>query len=1022
MRPPVTPTGFIGRAEELAALLDHARRTRSGPSAALLVGGEAGMGKSRLLAEFLHRLPTRRYAVGGCLELGVEGLPYAPFVAVLRQLLRTSGPELVDAAGGPGELPRLLPELGPVPDDRRDARGLLFQQVLLLLTAAAEDGGLTVVVEDLHWADSATRELLVFLVRSLDGAAVQIIATYRSDALHRDHPLRPLLPELERLPHVDRLDLAPLPEQDAADLAGDVRGRALEPRERALLFERSQGNPLFVESLAEQPHLFDAPVPDRPREMLLSGLQRVSDTAADVVRTASVGAVSADHVSYELLAHVCGLSDGALDAALREAVDANLMHPTETGFRFRHALLREAVHHDLLPGRHTRLHKAFAEALDALPDAVPAHQLAAEQAHHFHAAHDLPRALSASWWAAVYAGRKLASTEQLRMLERALELWDQVPGAAELTEGNDRVALLGLAATAAFEQGAPRRSIELCNEALEVLEGGAGAVDGADPAASGTDERTRRAQLLRLRSQARYDAASAGLDDLFAALELYPKDAPGYALMLSLLARGCMRAPNTDPMEHPAVQQLLAEHRHEESADGPPPGLDPVRTAQHELAHIAVEAARRSGDRPAEADALNSLASALFNENRFAEGRATMERGAELAAEAGDSMLATSIRGSLAHYLREFGRHGEAVELLRAPLDLLERSGLVNGALAFAMSNLAETYWETGDLDACEEWGRRGEALFPSPKIRIYLATSMARTLVERGENERAQRLLGGVEHMGPRRQQPHLQAVQLTLQTSMLLRLHSGTPRDTVAIAVDALRSIDSTPSPGYGWDLLDSAAETLRIASGVPELHDEAADLRECVTTELESLPMRGPVTEARRASALARIAEADGRPAGELAALWDTAIEQWRELPLRLCLTDALLRGAEALAAVGRTDRAACLIRDAAGLAKECGAAVLRNRAEDLARRAGVALDGAAAAPALPAGLTPREADVLRLLGRGATNAEIGAALFISAKTASVHVSNILAKLGAANRGAAAARARELGLAAPSGPASA
>nr|WP_017591036.1 LuxR family transcriptional regulator [Nocardiopsis potens] len=998
---------LVGRRAELSILLDHTQRTRSGKTGTIIVGGEAGMGKSRLLTEFARHVPEGRLIAGGCLELGVDGLPFAPFVTVLRQLIRMHGPELTTAAGGGSELPRLLPELGAVPDDRRDARGLLFQQILLLLTAAAGTEGLTVVLEDLHWADSATRDLLVFLVRSLDTAPVQIVATYRSDELHRDHPLRPLLPELERLPDVERLDLAPLTPEEAAELAGAIRGAPLSGAEAEALYSRSQGNALFVESLAEQPMLLDSPVPERPREMLLSALRRLDERAADVVRTASVGAVSGGHVEHELLAHVCGLPHGELDAALRSVVDANVLHPTESGFRFRHALLREAVHADLLPGRHTRLHLAFAEALDALPDAVPAHRLAAEQAHHYHAAHELPRALSASWWAAVYAGRKLAHAEELRMLERVLELWDRVPDAAERTEGNDRFAVLNRAADAALEKGDPLRAIELCEEGLRDL-----------PAEGGTGVQAKRGLLLRRRAQARYDAADRrAMDDLFGALEVFPPDAPGYAMLLSLLARGCMRAPDVDPAEHPVLRRLL-DVPEQDGAPGPGVVNRRLRLSQHALAQAALDAARRTGDRCAEADALSSIGSALFNESDFEAGRSAMERGARLARELGESTVETSNHSVLAHYLREFGRHGEAVELLLEALDRLRRMGQSNSGAPFAASNLAETYWETGDLAECEEWARRGEALSPPPKIRIYLATSLVRAALARGDLAAARRagvLLEDLDPFG----QPHMQAVQLSVTARVELLLAEGEVAEAAELARTALSSGDFTTSPGYGWEMLDLFAEVLAVSAADRRVTAEgAAGLRAVVDRNIGVMPLRGPVTRARQATVAARLSEVSGASPAESARLWQEAVELWRPLPLRLRLADALLRSAEARAAAdGDRDRSAEEVREAAGLAKDCGAPVLRNRAEDLARRLGLPLDASSGAPpARPSGLTPREVEVLRLLARGSTNAEIGAELFISAKTASVHVSNILAKLDVANRAAAGARARELGLAEP------
>ncbi|MDA2807985.1 helix-turn-helix transcriptional regulator [Nocardiopsis suaedae] len=1004
MSPRGTAPVFVGRSGDVDRLLSHARRTRDGRAGTVLIGGEAGVGKSRLLAEFGARLGGAaapggspghgRLVAGGCLELGVDGLPFAPFVAVLRQLLRDLGPGLAEAAGGGGELPRLLPELGPAPDERRNARGLLFQQVLLALVHAAGDEGLTVVLEDLHWADASTRDLLVFLVRSLDTAPVQLVATFRTDELHRDHPLRRLLPELERLPEVERIDLAPLTSAEAARLAASLRGAELSPAEAAALHARSQGNPLFVESLAEQPGFMDSPVPDRPRELLLSALHRLDASAAEVVRTAAVGAVSGGHVEHELLAQVSGLPHGELDTALRSAVDANILRVTETGYRFRHALLREAVHDDLLPGRHTRLHRAFAEALDALPEVVPSYRLAAEQAHHFRAAHDLPRALSAAWWAAVYAGEKLAYAEEQRMLERVLELWDQVPDAAERTGGADRVEVLGRAAAAAMESGDPMRAIELCDEGLADL-----------PQAGGTELMGRRALLLRRRAQARFDCADGrGMDDLLSALEIYPLDAPGYSMALSLLARGCMRRPDLDPSEIAALRHLV--------------GAQEGRVTRLDLAEGALNRAVAEGDRCAEADALVTVGSALFNTEDFEGGRKAMEEGADLARELGEPAIETTALAILAHYLREFGLHGEAVELLLQSIDRVRGMGLMSVSTPFAASNLAETYVETGDLDEAERWVAEGVSLSPSPKLRVFLESEAMQAAMARGDIERARAAAARVPPLGPQPQK-QLHIVQLAIAAQVELMRREGRLQEAVETAVDVLRSAELEVGPGYGWQYLDISAALLQQAVAAShEWADPLPDLHKRIVEAAGRVPQRGPVLQARQATVAARLAGVEGRPVEEVADLWAEAVERWKPLPMRPALADALVNFAEQAVAAGgeRRGRVAEALREAVGLADACGLRPVRHRAEDLARRAGVPLgEGAGTAPPpLPKGLTPREAEVLRLLGRGATNAGIAEELFITPKTASVHVSNILNKLDVPNRATAGARARELGMA--------
>ncbi|MUL40991.1 AAA family ATPase [Streptomonospora sp. PA3] len=983
---------FIGRRQELHSLIDHAHSARSGAGAAtVLVGGDAGVGKSRLIAEFTERVAGGRVVTGGCLELGVDGLPFAPFVTVLRHILRDHGRAAFDALapGGTQELARLLPELGAPPEDRREARGLLFEQVLRLLTSVAGTEGLTVVIEDLHWADTATRDLLVFLLRNLDTAAVQIVATYRSDDLHRGHPLRRLLLELERLPSVTRMELDPLTFEQAAEQAAAIRGRDLGPDEAAALFDRTGGNPLFVESLAGQNGFVGAGLPERPRELLLASLDGLDDAHRQVLRVAAIGAVSGAHIEHDLLAHVAGIGEDELNTALRALVDANVLRVDGTGYRFRHALLREAVHDELLPGQHTRLHLRFAEALDALPGAVPFHRLAAEQAHHFSSGHDLPRALSAAWRAAVRAAETLAFAEELRMLERILEYWEKVPDAVERVQGRSHVQVVSRAAAAALESGDFFRARALCDAGLDEI--------GED--ADDEQSRIDRARLLRRRGQARTQLSDGdGISDLVKAMAIHPPHDPGYGFVLSLLAREAMLHQE---------ESFAADHL----ATGAPTWLSAT-----ELATEAIRRSREGGDTCAEADALLTLGTSQMNEGRFDEGRATLERGLELARELADPSLESRGMANLAHYMRERGMHEEALAQLGTAMDRLRDLGLMSANGPFVALNIAETRLDLGDLAGSRAKVRHSLAWSPSPAHRLYLIAVDVRAALAQGDLEGARR---GAAELDPDCVLGNFRIHTMQLSAAALIDLHVA-ERDlarALEMADRVLERIDFDRSPGYGWVVLDRIAEALRQAAELPGGGpDEAAKVRAGAAALAANLRADGPVQAAQRSTVRARLASADTGPA-DAAAAWSAAVEAWNEVTMPLHRAEALLLEAESALAADRGAQVADRLREAAKLAAEHGAAVLEAGARELARRAGVALDagsggGAPAGP--PAGLTAREAEVLRLLARGYTNAGIAAELFIAPKTASVHVSHILAKLDLPNRASAGARARELGLA--------
>src|SRR6266536_1392275 len=430
---------LVGRGDELATLDD----AFSGTPSTVLIGGEAGIGKSRLVQEFATRVGERaRVLTGGCVELG--GVPYGPFTAALRQLVHDMGADRVAALlpmGGPGQLARLLPALGSpeVDADPGMAHTRLFEETLTLLDrlTETEDQRLVLVIEDAHWADASSRELLSFLVRNQQSAPASLVAvTYRSDELHHAHPVRPLLAELDRLTWVERLELSRLRKREVTTQARAILGR--EPKAELIeqIYQRSEGNPLFVEALlATGAH----DLPESLSDLLLTRIRLLPEQTQYVLRMA---AVAGGRVAHGLLTAVTGVDDAALAQALRPAVAANLLVADADAYTFRHALTGEAVYRDLLPGERIAGHTRYAEVLDGDPGARQ------ELAYHWFAAHNVPRALSAAWHAAADAERILAYTEQLVMLSRVLDLWDEAPGTAELL-GVDQTTVLERAVAAA---------------------------------------------------------------------------------------------------------------------------------------------------------------------------------------------------------------------------------------------------------------------------------------------------------------------------------------------------------------------------------------------------------------------------------------------------------------------------------------------------------------------------------------------------------------------------------------------
>ncbi len=963
---------FVGRAEELATLRRALERARAGGSATVLVGGEAGVGKTRLVKEFAAAAEGWRVLLGGCVELGTDGLPYAPFTAVLRALVRDMGRDAVAAlvpGGTTRGLARLLPEFGEPDDDGPEARARLFEQMLGLIERLAEDEPVLLVVEDAHWADRSTRDLLSFLVRyQRSDARLLMVVTYRSDELHRTHPLRPLLAELGRVAWVTRLELRRLTRREVVEQAAGILRREPSPADLDLIYSRSEGNPLFVEALLTEAGAGQA-IPESLRDLLLAGVERLPEETKELLRVASAGGARIEHA---LLASVAGLDDGALDSALRPAVASNVLVVDGEGYSFRHALIREALHDDLLPGEHTRLHTRFAEALERDLSILPAPRGAIELAHHWHAAHDSTWALISAWRAAAAARKAAAYDEQFAMLSRVLELWDQVPDAAGRI-GADRVEVLRQAATAAWVAGEFERGLALASTAIDEVD------PGREP--------IRAARLLRLRGLIRFDLGRPGyLDDLRRAIPLVPSDEPSV-----------LRAK----MLHTLAVMISSRDMWEEKIAN---------------AREAMELARRLGQHDVEAHALVTLTWASC---RFCEIDAYLPAFAEarrLAVLGGDynGMMRAIISETDA--LEGAGRHEQAAERAGKGVAEAERYGLARTSGTFLSINLAEPLVSLGRWDEALEVIEHALELSPPAPNRASLQGFAMEIALARGRLEEADRLFGATRAVYSRGLHRG-QAILPHARREIELAAAHGRLGDAVELALRHLRDTDLRNDPRYSWPLLIAAARACRAAG-------DTGALREIVAMA-EGLEVDGDLQRAHRLTFEALTGDLGGS-AGERAAstgvawdpvaAWDAAAEAWRRLGQPYGEARALTDGAWAAVASGQRTGAGERLARARELAERLEAAPLLNEIAELARRAGVAVAREPQPQDSRHGLTARELEVLELLTAGRSNREIAAELFISVKTVSVHVSNILAKLGVASRGEAAATAHRLRLVTP------
>jgi DNA-binding CsgD family transcriptional regulator/tetratricopeptide (TPR) repeat protein len=995
---------FVGRERELASLLALFDEVAAGSGRTAVVAGEAGIGKSRLIAQ-LERVTSERARseTGACLPIGTGGLPYGPFVEILRRIVTAAGPQALPALLGPGRsvLIRLLPEVATrdaevaaAGDDGAGtdgngldptAQGRLFEIVLGVFRRLARERPLLLAIEDIQWADRSTRELLAFLVRALRDDPVLLVLTVRSDD-ELGRATLDLLAELERDEGVERIDLVPFGRAEVADQAGALLDEAPEPDVIDRLFERSDGNPFFVEELVLSGAAGSEDLPAVVRDVVAARLAGLSTQTREALRAATVAGRTIDE---ELLADVLFVQPRAVAAALREAIGAGVLERDSVDGdgsgrppRFRHELLRQAVAAELFPGERASLHEACAEALvrRVADGRVPVEP--SDLARHWDEAGRPARALRPMVEAARAAESVFAWPEALEAWLRARALHDQVPDGADIA-GIDLATLDGEAADCAVLAGEYPTAIQLGRAAIDALE------PGADPTLAGTLHNRLRWYLWEAGDRR---GAAAAVD---AALALIPSEPPSQARAAALAQRAGI---------------LLFAGRYRESE------------ADARQAMVIAKAVGAPGEEALAAGVLGWDLAALGDVEaglrQFREGQAIA---ASIGSPEGISLAAIN----LVSLLDRVGRSQEQLETALREYRTSERLGVgrTYGSLILgyaAKAQLVLGLWDELDrttLDAIRSGASdRGE---------LWLSINRARLLAARGRLVEAaaliercrvlERRLGGTEFHGS------------LLLAEAELAIWQGDLETTrrAGVAGVELAGTAGPPDSSLAWLailVIRAEADALeRAAGGARETADRAAAIRRAEVVERAvraAIGERPELGAGERAEAigellLAERSRLDDRPDP---ALWEAVVAGWSTLARPYAAAYARFRQAEAaIATRGSRDAAAALLAAARSGAEALGAIPLRELIDRLARAARLSIDGPAATTNLddPYGFTPREREVLALVAEGRTNHQIAEALFITRKTASVHVSNIMAKLGAANRGEAAALAHRLGL---------
>ncbi len=914
----VSPT-LVGRTTELAGIEHALSSAAAGAPVHLLIAGEAGVGKSRLMAEAVTLASARgmRVLVGGCADIGDGGVPYGPIVEALRTLVRELDDVQLETVVGPArqDLTRLVPSLGPaastdVAAQTESMQARLLDAVLGVLQRLSEMSPVLFVVEDLHWADPATRETLAFLIRGTRADRVVLVMTYRADELHRRHPLLPWLAELERSGRVERLDLQRL---DAAQ-TGELLAAILEAPPSAELAEqihdRSDGNPFFVEELlgAGEDGAYGR-LPPTLREVLLTRIVSLPERAQALIGVAAVAGRKVDH---DLLARIASMEPSDFIEALRAAVGSQVLvtgaaaDRGESDYAFRHALLQEAAYDDLLPGERQRLHRAFAEALAERGPGSGAIEAGhwGELAYHWSAARDDRRAFQASIRAGEAAACAFAFADARRHDERALELWPTIDAPAELA-GIDRVELLDRAAVAAWLAGDSRRAVVLRREAVAAL----GA--DADPIRIGTHlEQLGRALWTNSESEAALEACEAAVD-------VMPAHPPTAELARVLSGYG---------------QLLMLLDRWSESMV---------------LCERAIAMAREVGAAQVEGHALNTLGLDLAAGGRSAEAIESLEEALRIAHEVADADDIGRAYNNLAEAKRYSGDVRGAVEVVREGIVVTDRVGVSRTYGGFVRANGIAYATDLGEWAEADRWAEESVSIqsFNRPQRR-YGLTRWVPLLVAQGD-ERADRNLEelrGILEGFPIETQFH-SPYRIAAAEAALWR---GEPEVARRSIRQGLREIEGRQWPRYHLRLfrtgMRAAAEMAEVARARRDREAEqeailaGAGLWEALEPVLAATRARQQGLDALETEAEAALMEAERRRLGREPAsgAWLDAGDRWmaRENPYLL----AYCRWREAEALLGDGDRVAssAALRDAHTIATRLGARPLATAIESLAAR--------------------------------------------------------------------------------------